>query len=300
MVVQELPVIVPETTEFDFKNNSLCDDFAEFKSAIDSAVNVVRNDKSVCCPSMEFTLSGYPKISGTYVKGAKFVNNRQWWRKGAFAIWHDGESSWVIGLFRNLLQKRYRRAFAVARTRTNCPVDIRVWRLVSQKRKAIRAITSCKCCNVLTVKGSLYVQNPKYGVYTIDGQAESSLVYKQRWPRKTYNRNFIYFAQSKFIISDEYGKREYHHGIEAETSNSCPSNVSGWKSWIGFNAWDKDAFLKVECANEYETCYEMKMFCAASNESDCQRRVARCLAKDSQLCEAKMAELHESCFYGRC
>ena len=58
---------------------------------------------------MKVTLTDYPRISGNYVKQPNFVNNRAWWRNGAFAIWFDGESGkqadWVIGLAKNLRAK---------------------------------------------------------------------------------------------------------------------------------------------------------------------------------------------------
>lgn len=54
---------------------------------------------------------------------------------------------------------------------------------------------TCRCCNLLTVKGSLYIQNPRYGIYTVDEENSGTLVYKQIWPTKSYNNNYIYYSQ---------------------------------------------------------------------------------------------------------
>ena len=184
---------MPEELTMNINDLSMCESFSEYYEVLGAAVNVVRNDRTICCPSMRLTFRKYPKVSGTFSLGPKVVNNRQWWRNGGFAIWFDGRSNWVIGLVRNLLQKQYRNAFAVSGTKTNCPVDIRIWKIVKENRK-VKTKMTCKCCNLLTVKGSLYIQNPKYGIYSIDGQRGGSLVYKQRWPTKPYNNNYIYYT----------------------------------------------------------------------------------------------------------
>lgn len=298
--LESLPVSMPEELTMNINDLSMCESFSEYYEVLGAAVNVVRNDRTICCPSMRLTFRKYPKVSGTFSLGPKVVNNRQWWRNGGFAIWFDGRSNWVIGLVRNLLQKQYRNAFAVSGTKTNCPVDIRIWKIVKENRK-VKTKMTCKCCNLLTVKGSLYIQNPKYGIYSIDGQRGGSLVYKQRWPTKPYNNNYIYYTGGRFIINDKYGRTMIHHGIEAENNNACPTSVDKWKSWTGVGSWHNDPLLKVECANEYEICYQMNLFCSIQpNPTDCLKILAQCRGKDSTLCEAKVEELYESCFYGRC
>ena len=100
---------------------------------------------------------------------------------------------------------------------------------------------------MLTVKGSNHVQTPKYGIYAIDGEYENRAVYKQIWPRK--NHNFMYFKNGKYIISDEFGRSEFHHGIEAETSEKCPAWTYSWKSWTGVAFWEQDDYFKINCQN---------------------------------------------------
>ena len=51
--------------------------------------------------------------------------------------------------------------------------------------------------SVLTVQGSVYTQNPKYGIYAIDGTYNDRAVYKQAWPSKN---NFLYYKNGKYII----------------------------------------------------------------------------------------------------
>ena len=132
-----------------------------------------------------------------------------------------------------MLQKKYRSGIAYSLQKTNCPADIKIWKS-AKTRKRVKSRSSCKCCNLITVKGSLYIQNPKYGIYSIDGERNGQLVYKQRWPKKKYNNNLIYFAK-RLIIHEQYGKDEYHYGIEAESSHKCPTNVKNWKSWTGLD-----------------------------------------------------------------
>ena len=49
----------------------------------------------------------------------------------------------------------------------------------------------------MTVQGSVYTQNPKYGIYAIDGTFEERAVYKQVWPSP---KNFVYFKNEKYVI----------------------------------------------------------------------------------------------------
>ena len=137
----------------------------------------------------------------------------------------------VQGLTRSLLHKKFKSGIVYSSQETNCPADIKMWKSAKTKKR-VRSRSSCKCCNLITVKGSLYVQNPKYGIYSIDGERNGQLVYRQRWPTNTYNNNLIYFSK-RLIIHAQYGKDEYHYGIEAETPNKCPTNVKNWKSWTG-------------------------------------------------------------------
>ena len=51
--------------------------------------------------------------------------------------------------------------------------------------------------SILTVQGSVYTQNPKYGIYAIDGTFDERAVYKQVWP---YSTNFVYFKNEKYVI----------------------------------------------------------------------------------------------------
>ena len=91
------------------------------------------------------------------------------------------------------------------------------------------------------------MQTPKYGIYAIDGEYENRAVYKQIWPR--LNRNFMYFKNGKYIISDEFGRSEFHHGIEAETNEKCPAWTYTWQSWTGVAYWEKDDYFKINCQN---------------------------------------------------
>ena len=175
-------------------NDSTCVQFSEYYDKVDAAVLLVRVDRTICCPSMTLFLRRLPKVSGTFTLETTVVNKRQWWRNGDFGIWFDGKGKWVIGLVRNVLHQRYSKAFAIGNRQSSCPADIRVWKIRNSRRR-VRTQMTCKCCSLLTVRGSLHVQNPKYGIYSIHLQDEATLVYKQIWPTKSYNVNYIYNSE---------------------------------------------------------------------------------------------------------
>jgi hypothetical protein len=82
-------------------------------------------------------------------------------------------------------------------------MDIKKWKSTKDK-KYHSAISNCQCCSILKVKGSNHLHNPKYGIYTVDGEHNSNLVFKQRWP--TGNDNYIYYngVNIKIIVCDGY------------------------------------------------------------------------------------------------
>ena len=68
-----------------------CVSFEKYMRKISETVYKPNRDEKSCCPSIQLTFNKFPRASGSYFKGPKFVNIRPWWRYDQFAIWHNGK-----------------------------------------------------------------------------------------------------------------------------------------------------------------------------------------------------------------
>ena len=56
-------------------------------------------------------------------------------------------------------------------------------------------------------------------------------------------------VQIRFRNLPEFGRSEFHHGIEAETNEKCPAWTYSWKSWTGVAFWEQDDYFRINCQN---------------------------------------------------
>ncbi|CAG5109913.1 Oidioi.mRNA.OKI2018_I69.chr2.g4382.t1.cds [Oikopleura dioica] len=276
-------------------NTKYCEEFS--KATRSRQEHSSRDAQESCCDSFSIRLDRFSRVSGTYSRLRKTVNNRPIWKNRAFALWASKEGNWMIGSVKSIGKNR---GFLIAKNSINCPNKLSSI-FDAKAQESIPIHTSCDCCEVLTVKGSTHQQNSKYGIY-IRSSHLSSLPgeYRQIWPSSKHG-NVIYNESGQYYISDRPRATVGHLGIFSDKTRGCPSDAKGWKSWVGFDKTIIDSEFKVSCFSGNSECIYAYNFCEAKEDAKlCLESIFHCKGLDASLCNEQREQLTSECFYGKC
>ena len=86
----------------------------EFSNATSSRREHSSKDvQESCCDSFSIRLDRFSRVSGTFSRLRKTVNNRPIWKNRAFALWASKEGNWMIGSVKSIGKNR---GFLIAST----------------------------------------------------------------------------------------------------------------------------------------------------------------------------------------
>ena len=80
----------------------ICEEFANSTRREHSAADA----RESCCDSFSIRLDDFSKVSGTYSRMRKTVNNRPIWKNRAFGLWANRDGNWMIGSARSIGKNR--------------------------------------------------------------------------------------------------------------------------------------------------------------------------------------------------